>query len=144
MEVERGADGVGSKDGGGGHVRAGEESVDRVGFDSERVCGELRDGQEVAAEAAGEVGDGRAEGSEACGSATGDERVGHHLEALGGVEEAEVGGEAVAGTGTERELLGQGGGFARGESFAEAGREADGVERRKFGRERFEGFAGAR
>jgi hypothetical protein len=101
-------------------VSSGERCRDGIALKADG--GEPKSGalQEVAAEAAGEIDDRTPEGGEAAGTPPGDGGVGHHFEAVGGEEEAEIFPEALASLRGEGYLLRKGSGFKRREGASEA------------------------
>lgn len=111
-------------------VGGGKGCGDWVAFQARGGGAESRAWEEIAAEATGEVDDRVAEEGAAPGAAPGNQGMGHHFETIGRQEEAEVFTEAVAGSGSEGCLLGEGGGFEWGEGDAEAGGELHRAEGR--------------
>lgn len=115
---------VADDDAGAGDVRAGKDSGSRVPL---QACGwnaKPGAGGEVAAEPAGEVGDGQAEPGQPPGAAFGGQGVGHHFEAGGGEEHGGVLAEAGGRLASEGGLLGKGGGLGWRVGLAEAGDQA--------------------
>lgn len=102
--------------------------MDGVGFEARSSCSERGNGGKVAPKAAGKVGDGVAERGQPRRPAAGDERVGHHLQAVQGVEEPGIGPKTLEGARAERELFGERRCHIRGELPAEAAREPHGIE----------------
>lgn len=108
--VYRRARRVATDNDGCGGVRAGEESRDLALFHGNDGAAPCREGSKIAAEATGQISDGQAEGSEATGTAIGDQRMSHHLEAIGGEEPGRRLIDTASGTGAKGELLSEGGG----------------------------------
>ena len=120
-QVQRGPSCVSEDDAGGRDVRAGKDRGGGVALDTGGWNAKFGTGTKVAAESAGEVGDGKAEVGEAPGAAFGDQWVGHHLQPGGGEEHAGVVAEAGSRLAAEGGLFGEGRGLGGRVDLAQGG-----------------------
>lgn len=97
------------------HVRRGEEREALFAVEANDARRAAGAGEEVPAQAAGEVGDGQAERLQAGGPPLRDQRVRHHFQSLPGVHKPPVVAEALAGTLPQHHLLGESARLFRGE-----------------------------
>lgn len=129
-DVQRGPRCIATDDCTAGNVGGREEGSWAILFEAERRAGCFRKSTQITAKTAGKVRDGESERCQAVGAALGDERMGHHLEAGGGVEPRIRIVDAARSASAQRKLLAERGRDERLVAGAEPGGEGHRISSR--------------